>query len=174
MYHYFDFRDLSKQTANGLMASLLFQMAQRSPPCRALLREFWSSSNRNIRPDAEELIRALERMLRACGTVFVIIDALDECPETERVDLFPLLKKLAGLGAGMHLLVTSRLEHDIQHQLPRLELSTHAIHLHKAYEHSRTLRSYISTQLGLYHYDDWSEDVKDKARQTLMEGSNGM
>lgn len=113
-------------------------------------------------------------MLRASGTIFIVMDALDECPERERVDIFPLLKRLVDLGVYVHLLVTSRPEPDIQYQMASLKLCSHSLSLHKSHHHSDTLKSYISNQLSLYHYNDWSEGVKKTALKTLIDNSNGM
>lgn len=124
-------------------------------------------------PDDRKLWSAVKNMLDARRTVFLVIDALDECTKRERgTGLFSIFDELMDLKLDLHLLVTSRHEFDIGDGMKNL--GAHSISLHDAAEHLDVLESYISRMLSTSDYSDWPRDVKDKARQILSTRSNGM
>lgn len=83
-YYYFDFKDASKRGVRGLLASLLFQLSGDSGRCRDVLHELYSSCHEgSTQPSDAALAGCLEGMLELPGQpTFLIIDALDECPNT--------------------------------------------------------------------------------------------
>ena len=84
-YFYFDFRDLNKQTCHALLRSLVFQLSTDSSPCCNILhRVYKTHKDGTQQPSDETLKECLKEMLRllAQGQVFIILDALDESPDT--------------------------------------------------------------------------------------------
>lgn len=113
-------------------------------------------------------------MFQTCGTVILIIDALDECLKRERTELYPFLKKFRDSGLDLHLLVTSRWEVDIQREMSSKGLCTYSLSLVDNEQHINVLTSYISTTLSSSDYDEWKPHVKEKARQILESKADGM
>ncbi|KAI0026802.1 hypothetical protein K488DRAFT_75064 [Vararia minispora EC-137] len=116
LYFYFDFKESKKQTVIGLLSSLVFRLATLSPQCHSILRTTHKEHCSHLKPNKDILFSCLENMLRVPSKTFIVIDALDECPEPDRYKgLFPILRRLHNLGInGLHLLMTSRPEHDIK------------------------------------------------------------
>ena len=84
-YHYFDFKDASKRDVRGLLASLLFQLGDYSDPCWDVLHQLYTTCREGSQQPSEvALAKCLKSMLELPGQVpiFVILDALDECPST--------------------------------------------------------------------------------------------
>src|SRR5947208_10942561 len=84
-YHYFHFNDNSKRDLRGLLASLLFQLCDSSDRCWNVLHELYKICNEGSeRPSDAALTWCLKKMLNLPGQlpIFIIMDALDECPST--------------------------------------------------------------------------------------------
>jgi NACHT domain len=96
------------QTAVDLLGSLLQQLFQRQ---LRVSDEFTTLYQRHIekktRPSLTEFSRLLQSQLSVFSKVFVVLDALDECPERNgtRDDLLSELQKLQ---PTLRLLVTAR------------------------------------------------------------------
>jgi hypothetical protein len=83
-YIYCDFRRKDEQTAEGLLASLVKQLAetQFSLPESVKSLYDWHKPKRT-RPSFDELSRTLQSVTAMYSRVFIIIDALDECQGTD-------------------------------------------------------------------------------------------
>ena len=80
--------------------------------------------SQSTHPTLDEFIQALEAEIEMYTKVYIIVDALDECPEVNgtRVKLLKALRSLAG---SVNLMVTSRDLTSIEQQLldaPRLRI----------------------------------------------------
>ncbi|KAI0315317.1 hypothetical protein OF83DRAFT_1200501 [Amylostereum chailletii] len=176
LYFYFDFRDPEKHRARGLLASLLDQLAYFSPGCASLLRDLYERCHDGReQPSTSALTECLENMLSTCGEVFVIWDALDECPaHPERAEVLQIINNLINWKRwGLHICVTSRPEIDIKEHLA--SLATHQLNLHLADQQGRDIESYIK---HVFQHDpafrSWKAEDKELAIQTLSQHANGM
>ena len=175
-YFYFDFNDPGKQDCRGLVSSLVFQIGTSFDEGIHYLQE----QRRIDLPVYEKLLSMLSQLLVLSGHTFVVIDALDECPEPARdTALFRFLEHLRDLqtrdNIDLHVLVVSRQEPDIQARV--LQNTTHSLDFSDAVEHIDEIDKYISSQLysgvsGSYH--GWTDDVKEHVRGVLIRKSNGM
>src|ERR1700761_1723753 len=84
-YFYFDFRDLDKQSCHDLLRSLVSQLSTRSSPyCDILYRAYERHEDGTRQPSDDTLKGCLKEMLTlpGQGPIFIILDALDECPDS--------------------------------------------------------------------------------------------
>ena len=84
-YYYFDFRDVKKQDCYGLLSSLISQLSADSDSCFNILSQIYLDNPRNVRkPDVDELKNCMVDMLSLPGQppIYIIVDALDECPNS--------------------------------------------------------------------------------------------
>ncbi|KAK8094948.1 hypothetical protein PG997_001633 [Apiospora hydei] len=81
-FFYFDFRDPSKQTRNNMLRSLIAQISQGRPDFPGPLRRLSRFPNTNQSPSTEELQTAFLSSIRGFANIYIILDALDECPQT--------------------------------------------------------------------------------------------
>jgi hypothetical protein len=116
-YFYFDFRDTDKQNLRNALPSLLTQLSARSDHCCDLLsRVYKAHDDGALKPNSSTMITCLNEMLTLPnqGPIYIILDALDECPNTSgipsaRKQVLNLIKDLVGLRlSNLHLCVTSR------------------------------------------------------------------
>ena len=68
-----------------------------------------------------DLTDLLERMLRHYDYFYIVIDAIDECPEKHRHEVLALLGGIYQNITDARLIYTSREEHDIKERLLKLQ-----------------------------------------------------
>jgi hypothetical protein len=86
IYYYFDFRDRTKQTVSNLLKSSIFQLASRSAGLTESAAAHYEKYRGSREPSTEELFDVFRDDIKSTGRTFLVIDALDECPQQERRD----------------------------------------------------------------------------------------
>jgi hypothetical protein len=181
-YYYCDFRDEDKQNCRNLVISILSQLAARSSPYCDLLSHLYSTHDHGTRkPSDDTLTQYLKRMLSlpTQAPVYLIIDALDECPNhaglpTAREEVLDLIQDLVDLHLpNVHICVTSRPEVDIRAALE--PLTSLRISLHNESGQTRDIVDYVSYIV----YSDrmiqrWHEEDRSLVIKTLTERADGM
>jgi len=117
--------------------------------------------------------------LEAQEPIYIIMDALDECPNTTgipspREQLLNFVVELVHLHLpNLHICVTSRLEHDIQAVLERL--TPHPVTLHNESGQHQDIADYVT----FFVYSNermrrWRQADKDLVIKILLERADGM
>ncbi|KAH8983519.1 hypothetical protein EDB92DRAFT_1819449 [Lactarius akahatsu] len=86
-YYYFDFIDTAKQDVRGLLSSLIAQLSAKSDLCYDILSDLYSEHDAGSQlPDDDALTQCLKDMLELPDhwqpSIYIIVDALDECPNS--------------------------------------------------------------------------------------------
>jgi hypothetical protein len=181
-YFYCDFRDKDKQTCRGLLLSTILQFSTQSSLCCDMLNRFYLAHDDGTRkPSDDALMQCLNEMLSLPNQspIYLIIDALDECPNnfglpTSREEMLDLVKGLVGLRLpNLHLCLTSRPEIDIQISLEPLKPISVSLHSRSGQE--KDILDYISSVvLSDPKMMRWREDDKRLVIETLSERADGM
>ena len=105
--------------------------------------------------------------------MFLIIDALDECPKGEkREELLETITEIVSWpSTNVHLLVTSRKEYDIAESLTP-SLTTPAISVQGS-QVTLDIELYIDTQVA-NKMKRVTEDTKAEIKEALVEKADGM
>jgi NACHT domain len=83
-YVYCNFRQQMQQNPKALLASLLKQLLQRRPFVpECIMTLFKRHDNERTRPPLQEISKALHTIVKAFTKTFIIIDALDECQNSD-------------------------------------------------------------------------------------------
>lgn len=136
-FYFFDFRDDAKQTLRGLLSSLLVQLCYQSGVCYEILWDLYSTLDQGSRSASQdELVKCLKDMITSQGQapVYIVIDALDECPNTfgipsERERVQSALKDLFDLRCpSLRICITSRPEPDIKKIISLFASQTLSLH----------------------------------------------
>jgi hypothetical protein len=148
---YCNYKEHTLQTATNLIASLLKQLVE---DCRSIsenVKSFYNQHrNQSTYPTLDEFITALGTEIKAYTKVFIVVDALDECSESNgsRVKLLRALRSLTG---PVNLMVTSR-------DLPSIEQHfREALRLHiRATDEDVTkfIQSQLADYPNLFHLRD--------------------
>jgi len=180
-YFYCDFRDRKTQEVTGLLASLVSQLSAKSDLCYNVLSSLYSEyDGGSQRPDDDTLLCCLEKMLKIEGlpTVYIIVDALDECPtdsgvKSHREWVLDLVNRLVDLHlTNLRICATSRPEADIQAAL--VSSASHTISLHGEVGQNKDIADYVRSVV----YSDWKmrrwRDEEEMVISTLSQKADGM
>jgi hypothetical protein len=181
-YFVFDSEDDHKQSCHDMATSILTQLSSQSDRCFGLLSRLYSSQNLGARiPTSYVLTECLIDMLSLPGQspVYIILDAIDECPNTcgvpsPREEILVLLKELVDLRLpNLWLCVTCRPAIDIRTHLEplwRFRLS-----LQDELGQKQDIVKYVSDIVGSDpNFGTWGGDDKQLVIDTLCERAHGM
>jgi hypothetical protein len=107
VYIYCNYKEQTLQTATHLIASLLKQLVQNCPVLSSNVRVLYHYKTQAHYPTLAELTKVLDREIKRYAKVFIVVDALDECSESNGSQM-KLLKALRSLTEPVNLMVTSR------------------------------------------------------------------
>ncbi|KFY91042.1 hypothetical protein V500_04822 [Pseudogymnoascus sp. VKM F-4518 (FW-2643)] len=176
-YFYFSFRDTDKQMTTNLLRSLLSQLLQQSESTSNLVRILYDSYS-HTQPPTDQLLSSIKSMIDSHRNrnVFIIIDALDECPNEggERGDLCDCLITIKEWAASnLHVLVTSRSLVELTDSLDAL-CTIASISIEGAAVES-DIRKFIRTQLSNDRkLQKWPTEIQGEIEKALTHGAQGM
>ena len=181
-FFYCDFRDDQKKDQRGLLSSLLVQLCEQSDAYSTILSDFYEDhDNGSQHASDSQLLGCLKDMLKLPGQapVYIIIDALDECPITTglpspREEVLEFVEALVRLRVpNLRICVTSRPEADI---IPILEpLTFCSVSLHGESGQVQDIAEYVTSVI---HTDRemrrWKASDKQLVIDELIKRANGM
>jgi hypothetical protein len=181
-FFYCDFREDRKKDLRGLLSSLLVQLCYQSDSYCDILLKFYSEHAMGARyPSDDELARCLTDLLKLPGhpPVYVIVDALDECPNrsavrSPRAEVLNLIQELIkSQSPNLHICVTSRPETDIKDVLDNLTFPS--VSLHDEDGQKRDIEDYIRSVIQTHpNSRRWKEDDQRLVIDVLTEKVDGM
>ena len=181
-YFYFDFRDSAKQDVHSLLSSLLAQFSAKSDSCYHILSDLYSEHDAGSQqPDCHGLTECLKKMLKLPGLppIYIIVDALDECPDTSgvvspRERVLELIEELVHLHLpNLHLCITSRPEADIRSTLD--PLASYTMSLHNQTGQNKDIVDYINSVVQSDRkMRRWRAEDRQLVIDTLSQKAGGM
>ena len=181
-FFYCDFREDQKKDLRGLLSSLVVQLCHQSDSYCDVLSNLYLDHHKGSRqPSDEELAKCLKEMLRLPrqAPVYIIIDALDECPiisslSTPRDRVLILVEELVDSQVpGLRICVTSRPETDIKAVLN--PLTFHSISLHDAIGQMEDIENYIKSVVKTDRMmRRWNAADKQLVIEVLTSKADGM
>jgi hypothetical protein len=181
-YHYFDFRDVKKQDRYGLLSSLLSQLSAESDLCYEILSKLYvDNAGGTQKPTRSALAKCLKDMLGlpGQGQIFIIVDALDECPNSfgtpsAREEVLDFIEEIVDLELpNLHLCVTSRPEIDIRTVLD--PLTSLKMSLHDEAGQKEDILEYIKSVVRSDRkMRKWKEEDKQLVIDALSDKADGM
>jgi hypothetical protein len=149
-FFYSDLNDDRQRNRRQLLSSLLVQLSDQSDAYYDVLFKLYTAHNYGSQDASDDaLIQCLKSMLGLGGQapVYVVIDAIDECPNTTSVtspsdDVLGLVEELVQLQVShLRLCVTSRPEADIHPVFD--SLTFRSISLHNEHGQMQDIANYI-------------------------------
>ncbi|KAJ5641187.1 hypothetical protein N7490_005187 [Penicillium lividum] len=174
--YFFDFSDSDKQTIDQLMRSLVIQLYSKCETSRKELDDlFISCEDGQRQPTSEAIFATFLQMVSHVQKIQIVIDALDECKTKQ--DLLLWLESFSRSGhAGLHLLITSRTEQDIESEITRWLNQRSIVSI---------LQGPVNTDIRVYVHERLRNDrgferwhsrpiVQDEIETELMKKAGGM
>ncbi|KAK2781391.1 hypothetical protein FQN53_000582 [Emmonsiellopsis sp. PD_33] len=171
-FFYFSFGDKSKQSPGLFLSSLLKQLSAQAPETPQVLIDLYSRHNNGQQsPSIKDLMQTLREVINDAGQTYIIVDALDECDEWEK--LLEVIEQVYQWNIGnLHLLVTSRREKIIEdtfHGFVESQVCLQTKHVDN--DIGLLVREQLQTDRRLQR---WPTESKRKIEQKLVDGANGM
>ena len=180
--YYCDFREDQKTHLRGLLSSFLFQLCNQSNSYHDILSIFYATHDYGAQsPTDEELVRCFKDLLELPrhAPIYLIIDALDECPDastwpTSRQEVLMFLEQLVMSRLGnLRICVTSRPETDIKVVLE--PLACRSISIHDETGQMEDIENYIRSVVNMDpKYRKWKPEDQRMVIDVLTERAEGM
>jgi len=181
-FYYYDFREDKKKDLRGLLSSFLSQLCDQSDSYSDVLSNFYSTHHHGAQsPSDHELARCLRDLLELSGQapVYLVVDALDECPITPDVvcprdKVLMLLEDLVdSKSANLRICVTSRPEADIKVVLE--PLTFRSISIHDENGQMKDIENYIRSTVNSHKkMRRWKQEHKQLVIDVLTARADGM
>ena len=181
-FFYCDFREDRKKDLRGLLSSVLVQLCHQSDSYSEFLSKLYSEhANGSRHPSDDVLAGCLKDLLNLPGNapVYLIVDALDECPNTSSIpsprdEVLNLIEELIKSQIPhLRVCVTSRPETDIKDVLEPLVLYT--VSLHDESGQKRDIEDYIESVVNENPKNKrWKTTDKQLVIDVLTEKAQGM
>ncbi|KAI9854271.1 MAG: hypothetical protein M1813_001311 [Trichoglossum hirsutum] len=190
-YFYFSFQRKGREPQDyvGLVQSLLIQIVKGLIYQDSLrtdhyhlpraFRKLYDDNNNELssRLEIEKLKPAFLGVLAESKETYIIIDALDECPEPEDrekvIDFLIWLSRCAQ--SSIHILITSRRERDIENaisKMPREDLCMIPIQDRKA---NHDIRRHLQTRMEEDSvFKTWDHELQARVVEDLIEKADGV
>jgi hypothetical protein len=120
-YLYCNYKAQKEQDTTNLLAAILKQLVQAQPSLIEPVEQLhMQHAQRGTRPSVEEIFAVLHSVLAKFTAVHVVVDALDECRDSDGTRRF-FLAKLQDLQAktDLRLMITSRFIPDIVNEFEK-------------------------------------------------------
>lgn len=171
-YFYFSFSDPQKQKTSHLIRSLLRQFSDQYESFPEFLATLYHQcKDREQQPTPEHLLAALRRSIEDFDHVYIVIDALDECIEQERLLSFVL--EIVGWNLdNMHILATSRKERRIEDCFSQMAV----VHIPlDSDEVDGDIQTHVHARLcDDKRFKKWTLLERMEIETTLVQGAHGM
>jgi hypothetical protein len=174
---FFDFGDSTKQTWDGMLRSLAFQLYQGGVGSAIYLDAlFEAHQNGSGQPATKALSGIVSKMLVAQRKVSIVLDALDE--STTRDDVLMWVKDALSNPDFFHiqLLYTSRPESEFQRHIPPSIGQKNCLPLENQAVNS-DIRSWVTAQLSQrreFTEKRLSQGLLEEIRRKIGDGAEGM
>ncbi|KAF4462719.1 Pfs NACHT and Ankyrin domain, partial [Fusarium albosuccineum] len=174
---FFDFSDTIKQTLDGMLRSLAFQLYQGGAGCAGLLDgSFQAHQDGRDQPATKALSDVSFKMLAVQKKVCIVLDALDE--STTRGELLLWIKDVVSRPElrNVQLICTGRPELEFVREIPPLIDENNCLALDKE-SINADIRSYVAAQLSQrrdFRDKPLSQDLLERIRKKVGDGADGM
>jgi hypothetical protein len=164
---YFDYKDQETQNGKNIAASLVRQLATRlnrlEPNLEKTYDEFTHGSQK---PEFSTLIELLTSCSKEFQSSYIILDALDECSESQRPEILELIRQLSAPESPFKVLATSRHHpRNVQglfESAPTIEITAQ----------EPDIRNYLKSKLG--QEDTMTLELKEMIMSKLVLNAQGM
>ncbi|KIM27885.1 hypothetical protein M408DRAFT_310306, partial [Serendipita vermifera MAFF 305830] len=163
---YCNYKDQEIQTPVNLLSGILRQLYDRISLSENIKSLYRQHIERKTRPTISEISELLSAEMKRFSKIFVIVDALDECPEKDHCRGF-FFNQLQAFQPTTHLMITSRPEIAPTVEFRRLEIVASKADLDRYIDG----RIFISSRLkDLLH----EEEDRRRIKEAVTENTDGM
>ncbi len=170
IYLYCSYKEEETQTPENMVGSLLKQLVQNRAVLPGDVRNLYTKHfSKKTRPRLDEFARLLVQEVTTSSLVFVVIDALDECPERGNTRA-RLLTEIQKLPQNARVLITSRYSSMIEERfgnVPQIDIRATDDDF-KRYVEARIEEASLAKHVRS------SSEIMEEITKTVVQTSQGM
>lgn len=171
IYLYCSYKEEEAQTPQNMIGSLLKQVVQHRATLPADVRALYNKHlQKKTYPKLDELARLLVQEVNAYSRIFVVVDALDECPERGNIR-GRLLAEIQKLPQNARILITSRYSPKIEE---RFENFPHIDIRATDEDVKRYIEARIEKEKSLARHVRSNQALMEEITKTVVESCQGM
>ena len=173
-YYYFRFDDMEKQNAQNCLSSILAQTTSKQTSIDDCVKSLFEISGRvGKRPETSQLLHVLREVFQKYDKVFLILDALDECPEDGNHQS-QLLEAIGELHSSTQARILC-LSRDISNIRHTMESAPNTKHLPIRDDLvNADIRRFGQEAILSPRFRKWPATAKDEVAQALADKAGGM
>ena len=171
---------MEKQDVSNCLRSLIASICsnRRNTP-QSLQNEYERANVGQQNPTMKSCITMLKEVMAGFDNVYIVLDALDECPKIEekRHRLLDLLHDICNWDlSSLHVLVTSRRESDIAESFTNFagELDNFTNIIAAGPQVEEDIKMYIQQQLQSRPFGKWKKSLRRDVEIALASKADGM
>lgn len=171
-YFFFDSRNAEKGLLlyDNFIRSILTQLTYRCNGTPAALQDLYHKhGDGREQPSLKSLHEALQRVMAGFDHVYIVVDSLDECGDRSEL-LHWLTTAEIWSSQNLHLLLTSRPEHDIRLYIDGITHIRRVI-IEGSFS-QRDIEIYLDARLAKIKH--WSQATRQAVKKKLMASAEGM
>ncbi|KAF2647725.1 hypothetical protein K491DRAFT_291504 [Lophiostoma macrostomum CBS 122681] len=175
-YYFFDDNDNDEQSVTGFLCSLIKQLSIDFGNLPEVVKELYAkySGDRNCNSIKQEyLIETLAAMIDLHSSTCVVLDAIDELPESDIYSLFGILEQLSGRsGTKLQFFCTSRPTQIISDEVTRLGWRSTTMNVE---EIDKDVSKYVKDCLGSKRsFSQLEAGLKESICSRILQRTQGM
>ena len=164
VYWYFSFANKKTQSIPNFLSSIARDICTKVVTIPKVVEDLWSDANNGQqRPSVQNLLDILRVLMPNFDQVYLVMDAVDECPKLQRDRLLLTLKNLCSLNIEcLHMLAVSRPEADIERSFKEIsgiaggfkEVKVQGVHV------QQDIEKYLDSKLCSIPFRNWNAQEK--------------
>lgn len=171
---YYKYQNRETQKSKDIVGTIIKQLARKKEVLpKSLVELHREYSRQDELPSQVKLQAQLVEISQSFDQVYIIIDALDECPDQDLI--LPLITALIQESSKVKICVTSRIEQNIRKSFAKLACPTLEIEAKKV---DRDIAVFVDAEIDRLSKDyEWGTidlALKAKIKTALVTKSNGM
>jgi hypothetical protein len=184
-FFYFSFRRREGQDIQSLMYSLLIQLV--SSLCREdpqhpnqyhlprAFRDLYNKYQPARDPMIEDLNATFLGVLTESKDTYIVVDALDECPQKDRTEVVKFLAELScDERSNTHILITSRREEDIENEISKISGEKRIVPMQNSQVNDDIRRHLENRMAEDFNFKKWSHELQKEVIKHLTENAYGV
>ncbi|KAF7941793.1 uncharacterized protein EAE97_006630 [Botrytis byssoidea] len=179
-YWYIKFDNLTTQSVSNIIRSWIRDICSNRRDTPQTLKDAYTRCNHGQQqPTIKQLMEILKSVVSGLQDVYLVVDALDEYPKTERDLLLETLKDIHQWKIdSIHIFVTSRAEDDIRFHLDKMRErdvsdSCQSIKVQDP-NITEDIKKFLNENISSFRRTMWSSDFKDEVVESVARQADGM
>ncbi|TGO09617.1 hypothetical protein BTUL_0159g00020 [Botrytis tulipae] len=179
-YWYIKFDNLTTQSVSNIIRSWIRDICSNRRDTPQTLKDAYAHCNHGQQqPTIKQLMEILKSVVAGLQDVYLVVDALDEYPKTERDLILETLKDIHQWKIdSIHIFVTSRAEDDIRFHLDEMRErdvsdSCQSIKVQDP-NITEDIKKFLNENISSFRQAMWSSDFKDEVVESVARQADGM